>query len=388
MSTVASHKSRQLLSYLATRRDEMEGMIAELAKLESPSSVPESQLEVQSLLQRALQDRGYRVRKIRGDTSGGHLLAVPNRRETRRPIQLLLGHCDTVWPLGTLEKMPVEISDGKLFGPGVYDMKAGLVQSIFAVEAIQASRTDIGVTPVLFINSDEEIGSRESKRHIQRLARFANRAFVTEPSLGPQGKLKTTRKGVGRFEVRVIGKASHAGLAPEKGVSAILELTHVVQELFALNDPQRGTTVNVGTIDGGLRANVVAPESRAEVDVRVATEADAKRVEKAIFGLQATTPGTTLKITGQMGRPPMEKTPRNELLWNLACDACDELGMEIDEATAGGGSDGNWTSQLTATLDGLGAVGDGAHAVTEHISTEHLVERTALLARMLLYPPL
>lgn len=387
MTAVVTHKSRELLSILGKRRDEMESMILQLATLESPSSVPESQLKIQNVLRGALEDRGYRVRKIRGEKSGGHLLAVPRQRVSDQPIQLLLGHCDTVWPRGTLEKMPVEIRDGKLFGPGVYDMKAGLVQSIFAVEAVQAFGVEVDVLPVLFINSDEEIGSRESKIHIQRLARLSNRAFVTEPSLGPTGKLKTSRKGVGRFQVRVIGKASHAGLAPEQGVSAILELSHVVQELFALNDPERGTTVNVGTIDGGLRANVIAPESRAEIDVRVTTEADARRVETAIRGIQATTPGTTLEITGQIGRPPMEKTPRNELLWNCACEASNELGIEIDEAMAGGGSDGNWTSQLTATLDGLGAVGDGAHALTEHISTEHLVERTALLARMLLYPP-
>lgn len=388
MTVIATHKSRELLSYLGKRRDDMERMILELAKLESPSSVPESQVEVQAVLTSALKDRGYRVRRIPGKASGGHLLAVPNRRDKGLPIQLLLGHCDTVWPKGTLEEMPAIVRDRKLFGPGVYDMKAGLVQSIFAVQAIQASGLEIDVSPVLFINSDEEIGSRESRKHILRLAKSADRAFVTEPSMGPQGKLKTARKGVGRFEVRVIGKASHAGLAPEQGVSAILELSHVVQELFALNDPDRGTTVNVGTIDGGLRANVVAPESRAEVDVRVATEVDARRVEKAIFGLRATTPGTSLEISGQFGRPPMEKTPRNAILWNLACDAGDELGIEIDEATAGGGSDGNWTSQLTATLDGLGAVGDGAHALTEHISIEHLVERTALLARMLLFPRL
>jgi len=388
MSTIASQKSRELLGYLGTRRDEMESMILELAKLESPSSDPKSQLPIQTILQIAIEDRGYRVRKLYGQKSGGHLLAVPRQRVSGRPIQLLLGHCDTVWPIGTLDKMPAEIRDGKLFGPGVYDMKAGLVQSIFAIEAIQSAGIEPAVTPVLLINSDEEIGSGESKRYIKRLARMADRAFVTEPSLGPKGKLKTARKGVGRFQVRVIGKASHAGLAPEQGVSAILELSHVVQELFALNDPERGITVNVGTIDGGLRANVVAPESRAEVDVRVATEADARRVQETIFNMEATTPGATLEITGQMGRPPMEKTPRNELLWNLAREACDELGIEIDDATAGGGSDGNWTNQLTATLDGLGAVGDGAHALTEHISTEHLVERTALLARLLLFPRL
>lgn len=386
MTASAKHMSRSLLRYLQTRRDEMIRLIVEITKLESPSSDPASQVALQTVLRSALHDRGCRVRTIRGRKSGGHLLAVPRNRTKCQPVQLLLGHGDTVWPIGTIKQMPVEIRDGKLYGPGVYDMKAGLVQAIFAIEAVRDLGTPLEVVPMLLINSDEEIGSRESKPHIRRLASIADRAFVAEPSLGPSGKLKTARKGVGRFEIRAIGKASHAGLAPEKGASAILELTHVVQELFALNDPARGIAVNVGTIDGGLRPNVIAPESRAEVDVRVATSADAEEVQQAIYNLQPTTPGTTLKVSGQIGRPPMEKTGRNEKLWNLAQEASEELGIEVDECMAGGGSDGNWTSQLTATLDGLGAVGDGAHALTEFVYVDRLVERAALLARMLTYP--
>ena len=366
----------------------MSKMIMRLAELESPSSIPESQAAVHRVLSQALKDRGFRIRKLPGRHSGGHLLCVPRNRASGRSIQLLLGHSDTVWPLGTIEKMPVEIRDGKLYGPGVYDMKAGLVQSIFAVEALGSVGQSMDVSPILLINSDEEIGSRDSRRHIMRLARLADRAFVMEPSMGPSGKLKTSRKGVGRFRVSVTGKAAHAGLAPEQGSSAILELSHVVQQLFSMNDPDRGTTVNVGTINGGLQPNVVAPQSSAEVDVRVATSADAERVERQILGLRATTPGTKIEVTGEIGRPPMERTPRNRRIWNLAIEAAHELGMEIGEAMAGGGSDGNWTSLFTATLDGLGAVGDGAHAITEHVFIEHLVERTALLARLLMLPRL
>lgn len=386
MTILAQHQSRRLLSYLSQRENEMVDLLIKIVGIETPSSVPESQAEVQSVLRDVLEDRGFRVRSIRGRRYGGHLLAVPKDRTPRQPIQLLLGHCDTVWPRGTLPEMPVHMSNGKLYGPGVYDMKAGLVQIAFAVDALQQLNESPTIAPVILINSDEEIGSPESKAHIRRLAKFADRAFIAEPSLGPAGKLKTARKGVGRFTIRVIGKASHAGLAPEEGASAILELSHVVQELFALNDPERGITVNVGTIDGGLRANVVAPESRAEVDVRVASQQDAEYIETAIHNMQAVTPGTHLDISGGIGRPPMEKTDRNEMLWNLALEASDELGIQLEDGRAGGGSDGNWTSQLTATLDGLGAVGDGAHARTEFVYVDRLVERTALLARMMLYP--
>jgi glutamate carboxypeptidase len=244
------------------------------------------------------------------------------------------------------------------------------------------------VEPVFFINSDEEVGSPESADRIKKLAKTADRALVMEPSLGPAGQLKTARKGVGRFVITISGKAAHAGLDPEKGVSAILELSHVVQTLFSLNDPQRGITVNVGTIDGGMRANVVAPESRAEVDVRVRTEKDAEEVEQAIYAIAPTVPGTELMITGKIDRPPLEPTRRNRDLWQRALDVAESLGIEIDEGAAGGGSDGNWTSLHTATLDGLGAVGDGAHALNEHVIEEKMPERAALLAGLLLAEPI
>lgn len=379
---------RRLFDDLNGRRQEMIELLTALARAESPSHVPEAQRPVQEILRAALESAGLRVRRIAGSRTGGHLLARPRSRRRHQPVQLLLGHCDTVWPLGTLADMPVHLKDGRLYGPGVYDMKGGLVQAVFALRALRATGESPAVEPVMFVNSDEEIGSPESSRPIRRLARVANRAFVMEPSLGPSGKLKTARKGVGRFTIRIVGRASHAGLAPEEGASAILELSHVIQQLFALNDPERGITVNVGTIDGGLRANVVAPESRAEVDVRVATHTDARRIEQAIHGLRATTPGTELRIEGRIGRPPMERTPGNRNLWQRAQQAATELGFDIEEATAGGGSDGNSTSQFTPTLDGLGAVGDGAHSPTEFVDTDRMVERSALLAKLLLLPPL
>mgnify|MGYP001826649728 FL=1 len=214
------------------------------------------------------------------------------------------------------------------------------------------------------------------------------RVFVLEPSLGPAGQLKTARTGIGRYTISVSGEAAHAGLDPGAGASAILELSHVIQELFALNDLDRGVTVNVGTIDGGLRPNVVAPESQAVVDVRVPTAQDAERIDAAIRGLEPATPGTTIRVEGLFGRPAMEHTPANRRLWGLACKLGKELGLELDEATAGGGSDGNFTSLYTATLDGMGAVGAGAHARHEHLQLTPTIERAALLALLLAAPPL
>lgn len=385
---ITTNKATRLLDLLRGRQDEMTQLLKAMVAIESPSHDVASQTPVQNLLCDALNERGYHIRRIAGSISGGQLLAYPKNRISGQPIQLLVGHCDTVWPIGTLNKMPIHITDGKLHGPGVYDMKAGLVQAIFALEALKALGETPTVTPVMFINSDEEVGSAESIPNIHRLARISNRVFVMEPALGPTGKLKTARKGVGRFIVKVIGKASHAGLAPDEGISAILELSHVVQSLFALNDPDRGISVNVGTIDGGLRPNVIAPEASAEADVRVATHNDAREIEQAIYGLQSVVPGTQLEVSGGVGRPPMEKTSGNQQLWRLAQEVAEELKIPIEEGTAGGGSDGNYTSLHTPTLDGMGAVGDGAHALTEFVFVDQMPERSALLARMLLLPKL
>jgi glutamate carboxypeptidase len=259
---------------------------------------------------------------------------------------------------------------------------------VFALRALRDLGLEPTVTPIVFVNSDEEVGSRESTRHIRRLSRLAERAFVMEPSLDPSGKLKTARKGGGRFSIVVEGQSAHAGLDPEGGASAILELSYLIQALFALNDPARGITVNVGTIDGGLSPNVVAPQSRAVVDARVPTRQDARRVQERILSLEPVTPGVKLRITGGIGRPPMERTHRNRRLWERARRLGAELGLDLEECMAGGASDGNTTSLFTATLDGLGAVGDGAHARHEFVYVDKMVERCALLALLLMEPPL
>jgi len=283
--------------------------------------------------------------------------------------------------------MPIAVNETRLRGPGVFDMKGGLAQIMFALRTMQDLGLEPEVTPVVMITSDEEVGSGESQRHVERFARGARRVYVLEPALGVEGRLKTARKGTGHFDVTVVGRASHAGIAPEEGASAILEMSHVIQRLFALNDRSRGITVNVGTVAGGLRSNVIAPESRAEVDVRVHTEADARMVEDYIHNIQPVTSDVTVKIEGSVSRDPMEATERNQALWQMARGAGIELGIELQQGTSGGASDGNITSPFAATLDGLGAVGDGAHAHREYIDIDRTLERCALLVMMMMEPP-
>lgn len=379
--------ANELQTYLQGQQPAMLALLRQLVLAESPSSVPAAQGAVQALLRPPLQALGFRVDLIPGTQSGGMLLARPGDAPTQTPGQLLLGHCDTVWPLGTLAHMPLAQEGNQLRGPGVFDMKAGLVQMLFALQALRELGHPPALTPVIFISSDEEIGSPDSKEHICRLAKEANRALIIEPASGPAGKLKTARKGTAQYEILVTGRAAHAGLDPEKGVSAILEMSHIVQKLFALNDPAGGISVNVGQITGGTRPNVIAAECRAVVDVRAPTLADARRIASTIQALQAQTPGTSLQISGGINRPPLERTPANQQLWHTARRLGTQLDLSLEETLVGGGSDGNFTSQYTATLDGLGPVGDGAHARHEFIYLDRLAERAALLALLLLAPP-
>ncbi|MCS6844312.1 MAG: M20 family metallopeptidase [Caldilineales bacterium] len=366
----------------------MTDLLAQLVSIESPSLAPETQGPVFDLLAEQLAAAGYAARRYAGRRSGGVLLARPARRRRGAPLQVLIGHTDTVWPVGTLADMPLRVDQERLAGPGAFDMKGGLVLALFALQALHDLGLEPQVTPVVLFNSDEEIGSPDSRATVARLARIADRVLVLEPAYGPDGRLKTARKGVMGFEIVVTGKAAHAGLAPQEGVSAILELSYAVQKLFALNDPARGVTVNVGVVHGGTRPNVVAAEATAQVDVRVPTAEDGRRVADAILGLQPTLPGATVQARLLKSTPPLEFTPRNQRLWQVAQQAAQELGLTLDHTTAGGASDGNTASQYTATLDGLGPVGDGAHAAHEFVYLPSLPQRAALLALLLLAPPL
>lgn len=380
--------AEKISAYVTSNRQRFVDFLHQLVLIESPSTVPATQELVFARLVEALQGIDYRVDLIPGHKTGGHLLARPRRRNTNGPAQMIVGHTDTVWPIGTLKRMPAIIDGHLMKGPGVFDMKAGLAQLILALEALHALQLEPAVTPIIFINSDEEIGSPESRPHIEEMARTMDRALVLEPALGAEGRLKTERKGVGFFDLLITGKPSHAGLAPEEGISAILELSHVIQKLFAMNDLPNGISVNVGTVEGGLRSNVIAPESRATIDLRVLRMEDGRRLESRILQLAPTIPGTTIEITGGLDRGPLERTPRNQQLWRRARELGQAIGLELGEATSGGASDGNFTSSFTATLDGLGAVGAGAHAFHEFIDIDSSLPRCALLALLLLEPPL
>jgi glutamate carboxypeptidase len=376
----------QVKDFILGQKDALVELLQDLVEAESPSAHPESHDSVRRILSAALMDVVYAIREPGIQGGVRHIFARPAKRPRDRGSQLLLGHFDTVWPIGTLDKRPFAVNGNTVRGPGVFDMKGGLAQIVLALRAIRELRLEPPLTPVVLVNADEEIGSRTSSSYIRMLARRAERAFVLEPAMGANGDIKTERKGIGRFTVTVFGKAAHAGLDPEVGASAILELSHVIQALFALNDPDKGITVNVGTVDGGIQPNVIAPHSTAVVDVRVPTAESGKAIEKAIHAIEPTTPGVRLHIEGRIGRPSMEATPRNIALWRMAKELGSELGLELRPSRAGGGSDGNTTSQYTATIDGLGPVGDGAHAEHEHLFIDKTLERAALLTLLLLSP--
>ena len=294
---------------------------------------------------------------------------------------LLLGHLDTVWPLGTLKGMPCKVSDGRLWGPGALDMKAGVAMALTAIEMLsEAGLLEREI--VLLLNSDEEVGSPVSRPITERLAGECAAVFVLEPAQGLA--YKTARKGIGNWRIEVKGVASHAGVDFEKGASAIRELASVVEMVSSWTDLKRGLTVSVGLVGGGSKTNVVPAEAWAEVDGRIARKADGSRIERKFAALKATDKRCSINVTGGINRPPMERTRGTVQLYRQARSLAAELGFELDEAATGGASDGNFTSALgIPTLDGMGAVGEGAHASHESILLEHLAPRTALLAGLL-----
>ncbi|REL37721.1 M20 family peptidase [Rhodohalobacter sp. SW132] len=362
-------------------------LLKKLVRTETPPGDKKSHKKLFSILEPELAALDFDTQIFPGKESGGQFYARPVKMN-KNGYQLLLGHADTVWPRGTLNKMPFEKNENIITGPGIYDMKAGLAMIVFALQLIDKQGLKPELAPVLFINSDEETGSTDSVSKIKKLAKAMDRVYVLEPSLDPDGKLKTRRKGVGHFKVKIEGTSSHAGIEPEKGRSAIVELSYIIQKLYALNDPVNGISINVGKIEGGISTNVVAPQSSASVDVRVLTKKDAEQIDREIKKIEPTIPDVKIKITGGFNRPPMVQNNRNRALWNAATHIGSELGIELSEGISGGGSDGSYTSLYTATLDGLGAVGDGAHSPTERIFLEQTLQRIAVLVNLLLLPPI
>lgn len=369
---------KELLSRLQHDLPETLQFLERMVNMDSPS------------LDKALVDRfvrfvgsnfeaiGGRVEYIPAERFGDHLVVRFDGASAGRV--LLLGHTDTVFPAGEAARRPFNLANDRATGPGVFDMKAGIAVMWSALRALGPLPRRVTV----LLNSDEEVSSVSSRDLIQKEAAAAIAVLVLEPSL-PGGVLKTARKGVGRFTVKAIGRSAHAGVDPERGINAIAEIAHQVLQLQRLSDPDRGTTVTVSVIQGGTRVNVVPAEAAVEVDIRVSTMEEAGRVSEILRGLKPHLPGARIEVRGGISRPPMERTADTARLFSLAKTIGAELGLDLQEGSTGGASDGNMTSAMgIPTLDGLGPIGDNAHSPEEFVDVRSLPGRAALVAGLLL----
>jgi len=374
-----------LFRSLKRREREMVELLGEFVACESPSHEKTGVDRMAVLVAMEWQRRGARVQILPQPKRGDHVRVEAWPGEGVSPGQILvLGHLDTVYPVGTLAKMPFRVSGGRAWGPGTFDMKAGLVLALFAYDVLNS----LGLHPrkrVVFLwTSDEEIGSGTSRPVIEREARRRGAVLVLEPSLGREGRLKTSRKGVGHAELIVTGRAAHAGINPQDGVNAVHELALQIARVMKMNDPRRGITVQATVAAGGTASNVVPDHARAEVDIRLARQSDARAIECQLHALRPILKGARLEVQGGVNRPPLERTEAVVELFRRAQSLMSEVGLKLGEAATGGGSDGNFTGALgIPTLDGLGAVGDGAHTPREHVVIRKLPERAALLAGLL-----
>lgn len=371
----------QVLTYLRDHQDEMVALLTRLVGLESPSDDKPSLDRLSAFLTEELRARGAQVEALPQVKAGDHVRA---RWGEGNGGALMLCHMDTVWALGTLAQRPVRVQDGKLYGPGAFDMKGGIVNALWAVQALR----ELDLFPVapltLLLTSDEEIGSHTSRPIIEAEARKHDAVFVLEPAEPPHGSLKTWRKGVGGYRILVRGRAAHAGADHQKGINALEELAHQILAVQSLTDYKSGTTLNVGVAGGGTRSNVVPAEAWAKVDVRVPDAEEADRIAALMQDLKPHLPGATVEVSGGFGRPPMVRSPEIAALFGKAQALSAEMGLEISETGTGGASDGNFTAALgVPTLDGMGVVGEGGHAAHEHVVIASLPERAALLAAML-----
>lgn len=376
----------QQLAYFRKQQNQIVDTIQQLVEIESPSDVKAAVDRLGTVLASRFGELGGKVRVHRVEKFGNHLEIrfKAGSRGEQKPV-LLLGHIDTVYPIGTISKMPFRVSKRRLFGPGVLDMKGGIALALHVAEALLAwSKGKLPRPVTLFLVSDEEVGSHSSRPLTEKLARESAAVLVLEPAAGLNGDVKTSRKGVGDFELTVHGKAAHAGLDFQKGHSAVVELAHQILAISKLVDPARSITVNVGKIKGGTRVNVVPAEASASIDVRIASQPDGIEVERKLRALKPVNPNCRLELTGGMNRPPMERAPGVAALYEQAKAIARAIGWELDEAAVGGGSDGNFTAALgIPTLDGLGVVGEGAHAEHESILISELPRRAVLLANLI-----
>jgi glutamate carboxypeptidase len=374
---------RDLTGAVANRQSQMLKMLGELVRLESPTEDPAAVNRCVTLLEGWIKASGGKSRRSRQKAAGDLLMGrFGPVRSAAKPL-MLLGHLDTVWPLGTLKKMPFRVGEGRAWGPGVLDMKAGVVMALSALSILQETG-QLSRPVMLLLNSDEETGSDHSRALTESLAKRCGAVFVLEPAQGVPGAYKTARKGVANYRLQVQGVAAHSGVDFAQGHSAVLELGRQIERASAFTNPARGITVNAGVIGGGTRSNVVPAEAWAEFDVRIAKAVDAQRIDRRFRTLRPVDRQCRLEVSGGLNRPPMERTAGTVTLFRRAATMAAGLGFQLQEAATGGGSDGNFTSALgIPTLDGMGAVGEGAHARHESILLDALVPRTALLAAMI-----
>lgn len=369
------------LAHIRLKQKQLILFLRQLVECESPSDSPTDIRKCNDLIASHVADIA-KCQRVRN-----HLVVefrLPGPKQKTGGQILGLGHSDTVWPLGTLKSMPWRQKEDRLWGPGVLDMKAGLAFFIFAVRALRDLDIPVRRKVVLQVNADEEIGSDDSRQLTESLAKESAAVLVLEPGTGLTGKLKTARKGIGGYRVTVTGHASHAGVDFEKGASAILELARQIGNIERFTDLKRGITVNPGVIVGGTRSNVVAAEAYTDVDMRIAKLLQRKELERKFRSLRAVDKRCTVTVEGGLNRPPMERSPGIVRLFTLAKRLATQLNVELEESSTGGGSDGNFTAALgTPTLDGLGAVGEGAHAPHESILIDRISDRTALLAKLI-----
>src|SRR5689334_4053078 len=381
MTKASSQSALAHLAFCQQHEGEMMSLLRRMVEVESPSDDKAALDRMGALLAEVFERMGGKVTFYPQKEAGNHLKAE-FAGSAGKPA-LLLGHFDTVWPMGTLAKMPFRIQDGRAYGPGVYDMKAGIAMMIFAVRALkEAGAAHRPVT--ILLDTDEEVGSTTGRPVVEATARECEAVLVLEPSQGPQGHLKTSRKGVGEITIRVRGRASHSGVDFEKGRSAIVELARQLLEVVKFTDLSRGITVNPGVVQGGTRSNVIAAEAWAEVDLRIARAADAAMLEQKFAALKSFDPDCSIEISGGINRPPMERTEGTVRLFGMTREIAATIGWRVEESSTGGGSDGNFTSALgIPTLDGLGALGEGAHAANESVVIRELPQRTALLTALI-----
>jgi glutamate carboxypeptidase len=368
------------VSYFEERSNDLLHLLRLLVKMESPTYEKERVDAMGRFVARRMRCLGAKVRRFPQQRAGDHWLATWGKEPGGL---LLLAHMDTVYPLGTLAKMPWRIAQGQAFGPGVLDMKSGLVIALIAIRALRQTR---GLPPwriSLLCTSDEETGSRTSRPLIEELARGHDVVFCLEPSLS-DGALKTRRKGIGILRLRTRGVAAHAGTEPQKGVNAIMECTHQIQRLIALQRPEAGTTISVGVIRGGTRTNVIPESCLALLDLRAETREEQERIDAALAALQPFLEGSELSIEMDWNRPPMMRTPSIAQAFHRAKSIAERMGITLSEGGTGGGSDANFVAHLgIPVLDGLGAVGGGAHSAGEYVLLGELPRRAALLAALL-----